>query len=229
MAVATRARAAVPQLLRKNRTFRVFFTGQSISLVGDQVSMLAIPLVAVLVLDAGPAQMGLLGAVSLLPNLLALHAGAWMDRRGRRRQAMLATDVGRGASPSATIPLAYAFDALTMPQLYIVSLGLGALTVLFMVADATLFVSIVEREDYVEASSLLNGSRALSYVGARRLPACSCSSPAPRSHSCSTPANSASALCLSRIYSACCPRRARKATCCRVRAIYAARRPWVPP
>ncbi|HZT46281.1 MAG TPA: hypothetical protein VFA24_08890, partial [Gaiellaceae bacterium] len=75
----------IPRILRENRPFRVYFAGQAISLFGDQVSLIALPLVGVLVLHATPAQMGYLTTAALLPNLLfSLHAGAWVDRRGRR-------------------------------------------------------------------------------------------------------------------------------------------------
>ena len=85
----------VPSLLRENPQFRRFWVGQSISLLGDQVSVIALPLVAVLTLDASAAQMGYLVAAELAPNLLfSLHAGAWVDRRARKRQVMIATDLG---------------------------------------------------------------------------------------------------------------------------------------
>jgi MFS family permease len=158
-------RRLVPPLLRENRPFRLFFAGQSVSLVGDQVTLIALPLVGVLVLDANATQMGYLVAAELAPNLLfSLHAGAVVDRRGRRRQTMIATDVGRAAL-IASVPLAYAFDALSFPQLYVVGFLVGTLGVVFHVSYSTLFVSLVPRERYVEASSILNGSRAFSYVG----------------------------------------------------------------
>ncbi len=126
--------------------------------------MLALPLVAVLALDADAAQMGYLTAMALAPNLLlALHGGAWVDRRGQRRRTMIAADVGR-AAVIATIPFAYFLDALTLGQLYVVAFVAGAMTVLFGVADASLFQTIVPRDRFVQASSLLNGSRAFSYV-----------------------------------------------------------------
>jgi MFS family permease len=154
----------IPPLLRENEVFRRFWLGQTISLFGDQVSLIAVPLVAVLVLDANASQMGYLIAAELIPNLLfALHAGAWVDRRGRRRQTMIATDLGRAAA-IATIPLAYALDALTIQQLYAVAFLVGSLSVLFQVSYASLFVSIVPREEYVPANSLLAGSRAFSFV-----------------------------------------------------------------
>ena len=71
------ARVLLPSLLRENGQFRRFWAGQAVSLVGDQVSSIALPLVAVLALDASAAEMGYLVGAGLLPNLLfSLHAGA---------------------------------------------------------------------------------------------------------------------------------------------------------
>jgi MFS family permease len=154
----------VPSLLRANRDFRRFWTGQTVSLLGDQITSLALPLVGVLMLNAGPAQMGYLTAANLAPYLLfSLHAGAWVDRRGRRRQVMIAADFGR-ALLVAAIPIAYAFGSLTLAQLYVVAFLTGTLSMFFFVSQSTLFVSLVPREDYLEANSLLHGSRAFSFV-----------------------------------------------------------------
>jgi MFS family permease len=155
----------IPAILRENRDFRIYFAGQAISLFGDQVSTIALPLVGVLVLHATPAEMGYLLTAALLPNLLfSLHAGALVDRRGRRRQTMIVADIGRAAL-LATIPIAYAFDALTFAQLYAIGFLVGTCSVLFNVSASTLFISLVPRERYVEANSLENGSRAASFVG----------------------------------------------------------------
>ena len=157
-------RSRLPRLLRESSVFRNYWGAHTVSLFGDQVSMLAVPLVAVLTLDASAAEMGYLGAVALLPNLLfALHAGAWADRWGRRRHTMIAADLGR-AVLLASVPLAYVLGALTFAHLYVVAFLAGALSVLFNVSDASLFQTIVARERFVEASSLLNGSRAFSFV-----------------------------------------------------------------
>ena len=147
------------------RDFRRFWTGETISLFGDQISLIALPLTGVLVLNASAAQMGLLGAAELVPNLLfSLHAGALVDRRGRRRQTMIFTAFGRAAL-LATIPVAYWLGVLTLAQLYLVGFLVGTLSVLFYVSYTTLFVSLVPRERYIEANALLNGSRALSFIG----------------------------------------------------------------
>ena len=153
----------VPDVLRE-RDFRRFWLGETVSLVGDQITLIALPLVAVLELDANASQMGLLTAAALVPNLLfSLHAGAWIDRRGKRRQMMIATALGR-AVLLASIPLAYVIGVLSFAQLYVASFLVGTLSVLFFVAYSTLFVSLVPRSRYLEANSLLHGSRALSFV-----------------------------------------------------------------
>jgi MFS family permease len=157
-------RGLLPPLLTESLEFRRFWAGQSVSLLGDQVSSLALPLVAVLVLHAGAPQMGYLVAAGYAPNLIfSLHAGALVDRRGRRRATMLAADVGRAAL-LLTVPVAYWLGALSLAQLYAVAFLTGTLSVLFFVSYSTLFVSLVPRERYVEGTSLLNGSRAVTFM-----------------------------------------------------------------
>jgi len=158
-------RPPLPPLLRANRPFRSFWTGQTISLFGDQVSLVAVPLLAALELDAGAGQMGLLTAAALAPNLLfSLHLGAWADRRSRRRQLLIAADLGR-ALLLLTIPLAWLLGSLSLAQLYFVSFLGGSLSVLFSVAYDVVFVSLLDRDRYIEGNSLIHGSRAASFVG----------------------------------------------------------------
>lgn len=159
-----RAARLVPPLVRDNSPFAWFFAGQATSLVGDQISLIAFPLVGVIALDASATEMGLLTAAGLLPNLVfALPAGAWVDRRPSRVTILLAADLGR-ALLAGLIPLAYALDRLSMPVLYAVSFATGTLSVLFFVAYNTVFVSLVAKERVIEASSLVHGSRAFSFV-----------------------------------------------------------------
>jgi MFS family permease len=150
--------------LLREHNFRKFWLGQTISLFGDQITYIALPLTGVLVLDANAAQMGYLGAAALLPHLFfALPAGVWLERVPRRRQVMILADIGR-AGLLASLPLAYAFDSLTFTQLYIVAFGTGTLAVLFDISYMTLYVAVVERERYIEANSFLHGSRSFSYI-----------------------------------------------------------------
>ena len=153
----------MPPLL-KGRTFRMFWLGQSISLMGDQIALFAVPITAVLVLHADARQMGLLTAAGLLPSLLfSLHAGSLVDRWGRRRTVMLVSDIARAAA-MASIPVAYALGVLHLPQLYAVAFIVGIFDVFFSVSDATMFVCVVDEQHYVEGQALLNGSRAVTSV-----------------------------------------------------------------
>jgi MFS family permease len=154
----------IPPLLRQ-RQFRQYWAGQTISMFGDQISGIAIPLIAVLTLRASAADMGYLTALVWLPSLLfGLHAGAWVDRRGRRRAAMIGADLGRLAL-LLTLPLSWILHVLTMPQLFGVAFGVGVLSVVFNVANSALFVAVVPADQYLEGNSLVYASRALSFVG----------------------------------------------------------------
>jgi MFS family permease len=158
-----RAAARVPPLLRQP-VFRRYWSAQSISMLGDQVSSLALPLVGVLTLHASAAEMGILTALVWAPNLVfALHAGALADRFGRRRRVMIASDLGR-AVLLTSVPVAAWMGVLTMAQLYAVAFAAGSLSVFFNVSDATLFMCVVERSEYLAANSLVYGSRAVSFM-----------------------------------------------------------------
>lgn len=153
----------IPPLLRLP-DFRAFWIGQTISVIGDQVTVVALPLVAVLVLKADPAQMGLLTAATLIPHLLfSLPAGVWLDRVHRRRRLMIASDFGR-AVLGLTIPAAWLLHVLTLEQLFVVGFLAGSLTVVFDILWATIFVSVAPRERYVEGNTLLSGSRSIAVV-----------------------------------------------------------------
>ncbi|MDG4788573.1 MFS transporter [Micromonospora sp. WMMD1102] len=158
-----RQRRGVPALLRQAQ-FRRYWSAQTVSLFGDQISALALPLLAVLGTDAGPAEMGYLTAAALLPNLLfSLLLGAWVDRYPHKRRVMVLADLGRAVLVGA-VPLAYLLGVLSLHQLYAVAFLTGTLAVLFEVAHSALFVTLVPRRDYVDANALTNGSRAMSFV-----------------------------------------------------------------
>src|SRR5262245_15655432 len=110
-------RSFLPPILGET-PFRRFWLGQTISVFGDQITYLALPIVAVLNLRADAGDMGLLTAASLLPALLfSLPGGAWMDRVHRRRRLMVFADLGRAALIAA-VPLAFAAKILSMPLLF---------------------------------------------------------------------------------------------------------------
>jgi predicted MFS family arabinose efflux permease len=152
-----------PPLLRQPE-FLKLWAAQSISQVGDQITLLALPLAAVLTLDASAAQMGFLVAAELLPHLFfSLLAGVWIERSRRRRRLMIVADVGR-ALLLASVPLAAAFGVLSFPQLYVVAFAVGTFAVMFDISWPTLFIAVVPRRDVVDANSKMSLSRSLSYV-----------------------------------------------------------------
>jgi MFS family permease len=159
---ATAAATFVP--LHRDRAFRRFWAASTVSVFGDQVSALAIPLIAVIALDASPAQLGVLTSLAWLPHLLfSLPAGVWVDRRQVRRRVMIAADWLRAAA-LVSIPVAWWLDALTIWQLIGVAFAVGGLTVFFDLANAAYFVGLVPREQYVEANGRLSQSRSVAYI-----------------------------------------------------------------
>src|SRR4029077_15136794 len=90
--VSTAAPRAGGSLLRE-RDFRSFFVAQTVSQLGDRVSEIAFPLIAVLVLDATPGQVAVLTAVVWLPNLASIFVGAWIDRQVQKKRILIAADL----------------------------------------------------------------------------------------------------------------------------------------
>jgi MFS family permease len=151
-----------PSLWRQG-DFMKLWTGQTISQFGDEITLLAIPLLAINVLGAGALEMGILGVVRFLPWIFfTLPAGVWVDRM-RRRPILIRADVARGVL-LATIPVAFVFDALTLVHVYLVAFVAGTLEVFFDVAYQSYLPSVVERDELVEGNSKLELSRAGSQV-----------------------------------------------------------------
>jgi MFS family permease len=140
--------------LWRHSDFLKLWTGQSISELGSQVSALAIPWVAAVVLHVSAFVFSLVAVLGFLPFILfALPAGVWVDRL-RRRPILIFGDAAR-AVLLATIPIAYAFDALTVWQLLSVQFVVGIFTVFFDVAYQSYLPSLVEREHLVEGNAKL--------------------------------------------------------------------------
>ncbi|GAA2795373.1 MFS transporter [Kitasatospora paracochleata] len=155
-------RPAPPPLLRDRRFLRLW-TAQSVSQLGDRISELALPLIAVTALHATAVQVSLLTALAWAPNLLGLLFGAWVDQRPGKRRLMITADLVRAAA-LATLPLAHLLDAVSLGQLYAVAVVTGSAGVLFNSAYSPFFVRLVPRSQYVEANSRLSTSRSASYL-----------------------------------------------------------------
>lgn len=143
--------------------FQRLWAGQTISQFGDRISELALPLIAVVTLSAGPTQVGLLTAAVWTPNLLSLLVGSWVDRQADRRRLLVAADLLRAVA-LLSLPVAYWLGAVTLTQLFVVALLAGAGQVLFSAAYPSFFVALVDRSRYVEANSKLSMSRSASFV-----------------------------------------------------------------
>ena len=144
--------------LWRNGDFMRLWVGQTVSEVGTEVSLLAVPTVAILLLHATPFQVGLLTALEFLPfPVLGLIAGVYADRL-RRRPLMIASDVGRMVA-LATIPAAFGFGLLRIEQLYLVGLVVGVFNVFFGVSYQSYLPALIERGDLVEGNSRLEVSR----------------------------------------------------------------------
>jgi MFS family permease len=150
--------------LWRDPSFRRFWAGEAISLLGSQVTALALPLSAVLLLDAGPAEMAILGLLSYLPFLVVtLPAGVWADRR-RRRPLLLVANVGRAAALLA-VPAGAWLGVLSLPLLYGVALVVGVLTVLFEVGYLAYVPQLVARHQLVDANARLQATSSAAEVG----------------------------------------------------------------
>jgi MFS family permease len=149
--------------LWRHPDFVKLWTGQTISLIGSQVTFLALPLTAVLVLNATPAQMGVLTAAGAIPSLLVgLFAGVWVDRR-RRRPILIAADLGRAAL-LLLIPVAALLGVLRIEYLYVVAFLVGTLGLFFDVAHHSFLPSLVGREQLVEGNSKLEISDSVAEI-----------------------------------------------------------------
>jgi MFS family permease len=150
-------------LLARSPDYRKLWTAATISLFGTQVSLIAIPVIAIFLLHVQAYQVALLGTVEFLPFLFfTLPAGAWVDRLPRRL-ILVAGDFGRAIS-LLSIPIAWELGVLTIWQLYLVGFINGTLTVFFDVADQSFLPAILEPDDLIEGNSKLQVSASAAQV-----------------------------------------------------------------
>ena len=150
--------------LWRHRDFNLLWSGETVSAVGSQVTVLALPLVAVLILDATPFEMGVLTAAAYLPFIaFALIVGVYIDRRPTLRPILIAMDIGRAAA-IGVIPLAVVAGFVSMPLLVVVAFLGGAMTLVFNVAYLPYLPRLVERDMLVDANGRLQASQAVAWV-----------------------------------------------------------------
>lgn len=144
--------------------YRNLWMSQTTSLFGTGITLLALPLVALLALDASPFEIGLLWAVEYLPILLiGLPAGVWVERLPLRA-VMIGADLIRAVALLA-VPAALALDVLSMPLLYVVTFVIGLGTLFYDVAQLSVLPTLVAQERLVDANGKLELSRSVSQIG----------------------------------------------------------------
>lgn len=141
---------ALPPLWR-NRDYMLLWSGQLASTLGTTASQVVVPLL-VLAITNSPEAAGVAGALRSLPYLVfSLPVGALVDRWDRKK-VMIRCDAGR-AIAVATIPVAMAFDVLTLWQIYVVSLVEGSLFVFFNIAEVAALPRVVQRPQLPHATA----------------------------------------------------------------------------
>ena len=149
--------------LTRDADFVKVWVGETISDFGDQITLLAIPLTAVIVLSATPFEMGLLAAAGTLPTaLFSLPAGVWVDRLPRR-PILIAADAGR-ALVLATVPIAFVAGTLGLAQLYAVAFIAGTLSVFFLLAYQSYLPTLVGPAQLVDANGRMNASSSVAQM-----------------------------------------------------------------
>jgi predicted MFS family arabinose efflux permease len=143
--------------LWRNQAFLRVWSAATVSIFGSLITRIALPLLAILTLSAGPIEIAVLRGIDLAATLVvALVAGAWVDRL-RRRPVLIWADLGR-AVLLGSIPVAFVLGALTFVQLLVVAALTAVLTAFFDAADNAYLPTVVERERLVEANSALAAS-----------------------------------------------------------------------
>ncbi|MEP6631968.1 MAG: MFS transporter [Lapillicoccus sp.] len=155
--------AEIPRPLWRDRRFATYWFGQGVSQLGDRVSELALPLLAVTMLAATPGEVGVLTAAIWAPNLASVVIGAWVDRRPSKRRLLVVANLVQ-ALAAASVPLAYASGHLSLPVVLAAALVLGTGGVLYQTSYPTFFARLVPRKDYVRANSLLSTTRSGSFI-----------------------------------------------------------------
>jgi MFS family permease len=151
-----------PSLFRQ-RNFLLLWIGETTSSLGNSLTLVALPLVAVLTLGSSTFQTSLLAACAWVPwLLLGLPAGAWVDRLPQRT-LMIICNVS-AAILFASVPVAYALDALTFPHLLIVAVLAGTATIFYSTAYHVYLPRLLTPQELIDGNSKLQGSESATQI-----------------------------------------------------------------
>jgi Na+/melibiose symporter-like transporter len=155
--------AAQPRGVFANPDFTRLWAGQTVSLIGTQVTQFTMPLVAVLTLNATVFEVGVLNSLRFVPVLLlSVFAGVWLDRR-KRRPVLIVCALGN-AVLIGLVPVAAATGQLSIGLLYAVNGLVGTLNMIFDVGALSYVPFLVERDRLSEANARLQVSSAVAGI-----------------------------------------------------------------
>jgi MFS family permease len=150
--------------LLRHRDFLMIWSATTVSICGSQITLIAVPFIALTMLGATVFEVSLLAAVEMTPFLLfTLPAGAWLDRV-RRRPVLIGADIVRGVV-LLSVPAAYLGGSLSLAQLFVVAFVTGSATAFFDVAGQSYLPAILDREDLVEGNARLQISYSIAQIG----------------------------------------------------------------
>ncbi len=139
------------------------WAGTTTSTFGSLIGYLALSFTAIEFLDASAGEVAVLGACQLVPGfLVSLVAGVWVDRLPRR-PILIVSDLGRAAA-LFTVPIAAAFGALSIWQLFAVSIVTSGLSVFFQAAYQSYWPTLVEQKELIEGNAKLAGTASVAEV-----------------------------------------------------------------
>lgn len=149
--------------LRRHRDFLLLWAAQGTSAVGSRLTRTALPVIAILTIEASPFELGVLAALSVAPGaIVGLLAGGAIDR-SRKRPILIGADLVRLVL-LLTIPAAAWTGALTMAQLFVIAALVGCATTLFQITDNTYLPALVARDDLIDANAALESTEAVAEI-----------------------------------------------------------------
>lgn len=146
--------------LLQNADFMRLWVGETVSLFATQITLLALPLTAVVTLGASAQEMGMLQAAETLPFLfVTLYAGVWVDRM-RRKPLLVLSNLGRAAL-IGIVPALALMDLLNIEMLYLIGFLVGVFTVFFHLAYQSYLPTLVSRDSLADGNSKLGASESV--------------------------------------------------------------------
>ena len=150
--------------LTRDRDFVHLWAAQTVSAFGSRITRTALPVIAILMVNAGPIDLAILSSLSVIPGVaVGLFAGGFVDRNAKR-PVLVATDLLR-ALAVFSVPLAAWYWHLSIEQLYVVAGVVGACSALFQLADTAYLPVVIGRERLIDGNSKLQATDSVAEIG----------------------------------------------------------------